>query len=117
MPKYSSIFKTPEDEAIYMAAYDAVLALRHVPYESFDVPTRFGKTHIIARYLVPKLKDDSTLFIREPMRFISQDEIRQLMQQNGLKEVESQVADIKTQGPVYEGVFRRVAQQENDNAR
>ncbi len=48
MPKYSSIFKTPEDEAIYMAAYDAVLPLWPVPYESFDVPTRFGKTHIIA---------------------------------------------------------------------
>lgn len=48
MPKYSSIFKTPEDEAIYMAAYDAVLALWPVPYESFDVPTRFGENHVIA---------------------------------------------------------------------
>lgn len=48
MTEYSSIFKNPEDEAIYMAAYDAVLALWPVPYESFDVPTRFGKTHIIA---------------------------------------------------------------------
>src|SRR4030066_1137263 len=48
MPKYSSIFKTPEDEAIYMAAYDAVLALWPVPYESFYVPTRFGKTQVLA---------------------------------------------------------------------
>ena len=48
MPKHSSIFKTPEDEAKYVAAYDAVLALWPVPIESFDVPTRFGKTHIIA---------------------------------------------------------------------
>ena len=31
-----------------MAAYDAVLALWPVPYESSDVPTRFGKTHVIA---------------------------------------------------------------------
>ncbi len=46
--KYSSIFKTPEDEAKYMAAYEAVLALWPVPYESFDVLTRFGKTHVIA---------------------------------------------------------------------
>jgi len=46
--KYSSIFKTPEDEAKYMAAYEAVLALWPVPHESFDVPTRFGKTHVIA---------------------------------------------------------------------
>jgi pimeloyl-ACP methyl ester carboxylesterase len=48
MPKYSSIFKTAGDEAKYMAAYEAVLALWPVPYESFDVPTRFGKTHVIA---------------------------------------------------------------------
>ena len=48
MTEYSSIFKNPEDEAIYMAAYDAVLALWPVPYEFFDVPTRFGKTHVIA---------------------------------------------------------------------
>jgi len=31
-----------------MAAYDTALALWPVPYESFDVPTQFGKTHIIA---------------------------------------------------------------------
>ncbi|MCZ7358345.1 MAG: alpha/beta hydrolase [Candidatus Methanoperedens sp.] len=31
-----------------MASYDAVLALWPVPYESFDMPTRFGKTHVIA---------------------------------------------------------------------
>ncbi|MFZ3170320.1 MAG: hypothetical protein WA130_22125 [Candidatus Methanoperedens sp.] len=48
MSRYSSIFKTPENEAKYMAAYDAVLALWPVPYESFDVPTRFGKTHVIS---------------------------------------------------------------------
>ncbi len=48
MHKFSSVFRTPEDEAKYMAAYDAVLALWPVPYESFDVPTRFGKTHVIA---------------------------------------------------------------------
>ena len=48
MPKNFLIFKTPESQAKYMAAYDAVLAIWPVPYESFDVPTRFGKTHIIA---------------------------------------------------------------------
>lgn len=48
MPKYSSIFKTPEDEAVYMAAYEAVLARWPVPYESLNVPTRFGETHVIA---------------------------------------------------------------------
>ena len=45
MPKNLSIFKTPENQAKYMAAYDAVLALWPVPYESLDIPTRFGKSH------------------------------------------------------------------------
>ncbi|KAF5422297.1 MAG: Pimeloyl-ACP methyl ester carboxylesterase, partial [Candidatus Methanocomedens sp.] len=47
MSKSSSIFKTPEGQAKYLAAYDATLALWSVPYESLDVPTRFGSTHII----------------------------------------------------------------------
>ncbi len=41
-----SIFKTPELEKQYMAAYEAVLALWPVPVEALDVPTRFGKTHV-----------------------------------------------------------------------
>ena len=48
MPKNLSLFKTPESQAKYMAAYDAALALLPVPYDSFDISTRFGKTHIIA---------------------------------------------------------------------
>jgi hypothetical protein len=48
MPENLSIFRTPASQAKYMASYDAVLALWPVPYESFDVPTRFGKTHVIA---------------------------------------------------------------------
>ncbi len=48
MPKNLSIFKTPESQANYTVAYDTALALWPVPYESFDVPTWFGKTHIIA---------------------------------------------------------------------
>jgi len=48
MAKILSIFKTPESQAKYIAAYDTALSLWPVPYESFYVPTRFGKTHIIA---------------------------------------------------------------------
>ena len=43
-----SMFKTPEGQAQYLAAYDATLALWPVPVESFDVSTRFGDTHINA---------------------------------------------------------------------
>lgn len=44
----SSIFKTPEGEAAYFAAYDASLNLWPVSYESLMVPTRLGRTHVIA---------------------------------------------------------------------
>lgn len=44
----SSIFKTPAGEAKYMAAYDATMKLWPGPYESYYVPTRFGRTHITA---------------------------------------------------------------------
>jgi pimeloyl-ACP methyl ester carboxylesterase len=41
-------FKSEEDRARYMAAYDAALAQWPVPYEELDVPTRLGTTHVIA---------------------------------------------------------------------
>lgn len=43
-----AIFKTPESRARYFAAYDATLALWPVAVESWDVPTRFGRTHVHA---------------------------------------------------------------------
>jgi len=43
-----SMFKTPQGQARYFAAYDATLALWPVRIESFDVPTRFGLTHVNA---------------------------------------------------------------------
>ena len=48
MSGHSSNFKTPEGEAKYIAAYDATLTLWSVPYESLEVTTRWGSTHIIA---------------------------------------------------------------------
>ena len=43
-----SNFKTAEGEAKYKAAYDATLTLWPIPYESLEVDTRWGSTHIIA---------------------------------------------------------------------
>ena len=48
MPENISLFKSPKAEAQYMSAYDAALGLWPVPYESFDVTTRYGRTHITA---------------------------------------------------------------------
>lgn len=41
-------FKTLENQSKYFAAYDASMELWSVPYESFDVTTRYGQTHITA---------------------------------------------------------------------
>src|SRR6266571_4649797 len=43
-----SMFKTPQGQARYLAAYEATLALWPVTVESFPVPTRFGTTHVNA---------------------------------------------------------------------
>ena len=41
-------FKTDAGRARYLAAYDAALGDWPVPYEAFDIPTRLGRTHVIA---------------------------------------------------------------------
>jgi pimeloyl-ACP methyl ester carboxylesterase len=47
-PEIISVFRSPEGEAQYHAAYEAVLKEWPVPYEELLVPTRFGETHVIA---------------------------------------------------------------------
>lgn len=98
------------------------IARLDIPDESCDVIVIHFVLHDIdaaerlriARHLSPKLKEDGTLFIREPMRFILKDDICQLMRQNGLEELESQVSEIKSQGHVYEGIFRKAVQVKNE---
>ena len=46
MKKKLPIFATPDDRAKYLAAYEAMLPLWKVPYDSIDVKTRYGSTHI-----------------------------------------------------------------------
>jgi pimeloyl-ACP methyl ester carboxylesterase len=48
MPENISIFRSPEGEAQYHAAYEAVLKQWPVPYQELYIPTRFGDTHVIA---------------------------------------------------------------------
>ena len=42
-----SVFKTPEGEGAFLAAYDAAMKFWPVPYEEMDIPSRFGMTHVI----------------------------------------------------------------------
>lgn len=48
MSEYSSNFKTPEGEAKYIVAYETTLTIWAIPYEFLEVPTQWGRTHIIA---------------------------------------------------------------------
>ena len=43
----TSAFKTPEGEAAFLAAYDAVMRLWPVRYEEIEIPTQFGVTHVV----------------------------------------------------------------------
>lgn len=44
---YSPIFNSAKAEATFLAAYDKAMTLWPVPYEQRDVPTRFGRTHVV----------------------------------------------------------------------
>lgn len=48
MSEHPSNFKTREGEAKYNAAYEATLSLWTIPYETLEVPTRWGRTRIVA---------------------------------------------------------------------
>ncbi|EHQ88491.1 alpha/beta fold hydrolase [Desulfosporosinus youngiae] len=48
MAKISSIYVNPKNKAKIMSIYNKHLSQWPVPYESLDVPTRYGRTHIIA---------------------------------------------------------------------
>ncbi len=47
MENLPSAFKSPKGEAEYMAAYEATMGLWPVPYESMDIQSRFGSTHLV----------------------------------------------------------------------
>lgn len=64
------VFRTPEGEARYRDAYDAVLREWPVPRQELDVPTRLGTTHVIASgpagapplLLLPSMAGSATLW-------------------------------------------------------
>lgn len=47
MTEYLTVFKSPQAEAAYMAAYDSALKKWPVPYEEKYVPTAYGDTYMI----------------------------------------------------------------------
>ncbi len=47
MSEYPSNFKTAKGEAKYIAAYETTLTLWAIPYEFLEMPTQWGRTHLI----------------------------------------------------------------------
>ena len=47
MSNLPSAFKNPKGEAESIAAYAATMRLWPVPYESMDIRSRFGSTHLV----------------------------------------------------------------------
>jgi pimeloyl-ACP methyl ester carboxylesterase len=47
MCEHPSNFKTPRGETEYIAAYESTLTLWAIPYEFIEVPTQWGRTHLI----------------------------------------------------------------------
>ena len=48
MSAQASLFKTPEAEAAYRAAYDVSLRLWPTQHESLDIATNFSLAHVVA---------------------------------------------------------------------
>jgi SAM-dependent methyltransferase len=75
-----------------------------VSFVLHDIP--IGDRMRVMQHLALTLKPEGKIFIREPLRFITQQEIRKLMDACGLEEVWSGEMSIKTQGRVFEGAYR-----------
>jgi len=45
---HPTAFKTPRGEAAFMNAYDEAMTRWPVPYDEFEIPSRFGSTYVIA---------------------------------------------------------------------
>ena len=75
-----------------------------VSFVLHDVPR--GERAGVMRHTLAKLAPGGKLFVREPLRDITPEEIRNLALGEGLEEISAAVGEIKTQGPVFEGVYR-----------
>jgi ubiquinone/menaquinone biosynthesis C-methylase UbiE len=84
---------------IPVASYDVAL----IHFVLHDIPR--GERHPTLGHLVHVLKPGGRLFIREPFRDLTEQEIRRLARQNGLKELSVKIGELKTQGTVFEGVY------------
>jgi ubiquinone/menaquinone biosynthesis C-methylase UbiE len=82
-------------------AYDAAL----ISFVLHDIPA-YDRQRVM-RQVAAKLVPGGQMYIREPLRFLSQEEICRVTQASGLTEMHWSVTNVRTQGQVYEGIFCR----------
>jgi ubiquinone/menaquinone biosynthesis C-methylase UbiE len=68
-----------------------------------DIPA--GQRPVVVQHLARLLTSGGKLFIREPLGAIGQDEVRGLMQQAGLDEVQANYSRLPLVGKTYHGLF------------
>ena len=83
------------------ASHDIVFI--HFVLHDIDAAEREPIMRALAGILVP----GGRVFIREPLRFISQAQVQAVMQAAGLTPVSETSGEVPTQGPVYAGVFQK----------
>jgi len=68
-----------------------------------DIPA--GERPSTVQALVRTLAPGGKVYVREPLRFISGEEVRTLLGAAGLHELSARTVQVKTQGSVYEAVY------------
>lgn len=86
------------------ASHDVVF----VHFVIHDIPA--SQRPGVVRHLARKLVAGGTLFIREPLNVIAQEEIRRLMQQSGLVERRADIGRVPLMGATFEGIYRKEGQ-------
>ncbi|MHB0857256.1 MAG: class I SAM-dependent methyltransferase [Anaerolineae bacterium] len=86
---------------------DASFDIAFLSFVLHDIPV--SDRIRVMRHFTAKLTPCGALYIREPLRFIARQEIVQVLDTCGLVETHGAVASVRTQGNVYEGIYRRAA--------
>jgi len=81
-------------------SFDAAL----LSFVVHDIPA--GERRRVLKALLGKVIPGGSIFLREPLQFLTRAEIDALASECGLVETSATVAEVQTQGEVFEGVYR-----------
>jgi hypothetical protein len=74
---------------------------------------RTGQRLRVLKAILERLVPGGKVFLREPLHFIREPELRQLARECGLAEISCSVREVKTQGLAFEGVFQKKGKWKN----